>query len=56
MLRDRNADAAPLTRDQFLVAPLPQLDGCSLGMVCHDGCTRPGQLYVKTTTEKFGRR
>jgi hypothetical protein len=55
-LRDRNAAAAPLTRDQLLEAPLVQLYGCTLGMVCHEGCTRPGHLEVKQVATKYGHR
>ena len=51
----RNADLAPLTREQFLDAPLVQLYGCYVGLTCFEGCTRPANLDLKLMAAAHGK-
>jgi hypothetical protein len=54
--RLRNAGTPPLSRDELLDAPVFRLIDCSLSMECYEGCTKPGQLELKTVTEISGPR
>jgi hypothetical protein len=45
----------PLTREQFLEAPLVALYGCSISTTCFDGCLRVASIPIKPLAEKYGR-
>jgi hypothetical protein len=46
----------PLTREQFLEAPLVQLYGCVLSLSCHEGCTRLASYPIRRMAADHGGR